>query len=49
MEDFKLKGAFSKLPYFIQRGVGVEEFKVYSVSDRYISYLRESIPECIFQ
>ena len=44
MEDFKLKGAFSKLPYFIQRGVGVEEFKVYSVSDRYISYLRESMP-----
>jgi len=42
--DFKLKGAFNKLPYFIQRGVGVEEFKVYSVSDRYISYLRESMP-----
>ena len=41
MEKFKLEGGFL-LPYIFQ--ARMKEFKIYSVSDKYIEYLRKEVP-----
>ena len=43
MEDFKLVGSSNAPSFFLERD-GMEEFKLYSVSDEYIEYLRAIFP-----
>lgn len=43
MGDFKLKGS-RNAPFFRRKKRKMEEFKLYSVSDEYIEYLRSVVP-----
>ncbi len=47
MENFKLKEVARQLPYFLQKGErkDVQELRIYSVSDAYISFLRQKVSE----